>query len=467
MKIILAIPPSKQNKKIIRLIDCSHQAKADYLWQPNDFMIITSLLKPQDGVVFIDGTANRLSDKEFFTELRKIEGDILFFALSSVCWQDDYYFFKKTKEIFTQIPIFVMGNIFIEKDYQELILNECDGIIFNPYLLDLENMLKEREKPEDVALPGVCTKIGQEVLSNSNKKISFIKSHFPRHEIFIKSGYFFPFAKHFKFSTVTTMWGCPFSCSYCPDSKFSPIVRYYQDILRELSYLSHLGVKELFFADKVFGFPYENSFPLLEEMSKKFHFSWSCYFHPQMYQPKLLELMRMAGCHTIITGIESANISLLEKYGRKVKAQNIELLVKKADRLGISICADLILGLEGEKDEDILNTFKYILELPLDFISLNLAAALPGTDLRRRAKEDGKLITGEEGADSYEQNGPLMNEYLSHQRLKQLRAKGLRKFYLRPGYIFRRLARTSSCEHLLIQLRIMFSLFRKSCGFVS
>ncbi len=460
MKLILLIPPSPKKKKIIRWIDCSQETKASYLWQPNDYLIISSLIKPEDGLYFIDGTADSLSEEIFFKKLRNLKGDLLFFAISTVCWKSDLYFFQKTKKMFPHISIFVIGDIIMDKYYRSLILKECNGLVANPYLLDLEKMLKV-DHTNKGRLPGLCTDEEQEIFPK-NKNITFIKSNPARHEIFLKRGYGFPFAKHFNFSQVTTMWGCPFSCSYCPDSKISPIVRHYESVLAELNYLSNLGVKELFFADKVFGFPEENSVPLLEKMAEELNFSWSCYFHPQLYNSRLLELMNSAGCHTIIIGIDSYNLSSLRQYKRGVSKEKIDGVITHANRLGMNICADFILGLEDETEDDVLKTIKYALELSIDFASFNIAAPFPGSVIREEAIKKGYQVADMEGFDSLGEYGNLSSQYIDGKRLKKLRRNAVRSFYFRPTYLFRRISKTSSWEHFQIQFNNMLSLLKKS-----
>lgn len=64
-KVILIVPPSPAHKRISRFSDCSQEAKSDYLYQPTDFMIITSFLEAEDKVVFIDGTADFFRSRNF------------------------------------------------------------------------------------------------------------------------------------------------------------------------------------------------------------------------------------------------------------------------------------------------------------------------------------------------------------------------------------------------------------------
>ncbi len=459
MKITLAIPPSPGGDRIIRMIDCSHEAKANYLWQPNDMMIITSRLRPDDSAVFVDGTADSLSDTQYERSLDDADGDLVIVALSSVCWVSDYTYFRKVRSQLPSVPLYVLGDIFLEEAYQRLILNECDGIIFNPYILDLPLMQMARTSGGLDALPGVCTRPGQKIFDG--KKPLFVTSGIPRHELFRKKGYRFPFARHFRFATVTTMWGCPFICTYCTDSNFPPVVRSYHDILPELDCIADLGIREIFFADKAFGFFRQNTTPLLENMARSTRFGWSCYFHPQLYDPEFLDLMRAAGCHTVITGIDSANVSSLQQYRRRVDKQRLEQFIGHASRIGMDICGDFILGLAHETEDDIFRTIQYAVDLPIDFASFNIAAPLPGSDIRERLNALGVLQFGSEGFDTCGRSGILGNENISSEALQMLRGQAFRRFYLRPSYLLRRLKRTVSLEHFLIQLTEMLVMIRK------
>lgn len=459
MDLLLVIPPSPGRGNIIRMIDCSHEAKANYLWQPNDFLIISSLLRPADGVAFVDGTADALSGDQFDNKLGGLRADLLIMALSSVCWESDIAYFRRTRARFPDVPAYVLGDIFLEEGYRRYILAECDGIVMNPYQLDLQAMTARRERGGAV-LPGVCTSADQPLFPDG-KRVIAVSSGTPRHELFLKRRYRFPFARHYRFSTVTTMWGCPFTCTYCSDSNFPPVVRSSRDVLQELAYVDGLGIRELFFADKVFGFSRQNSEPLLEAMTRRFAFSWSCYFHPQLHDPAFLAQMKAAGCHTVIIGVDSADVPSLTRYRRHVDRSRIEQLIDDANRLKIDVCADFILGLEHETEADVVRTIEYALALPIDFASFNVAAPLPGSDIRKRMAASGMLTFGKEGFDTCGRSGVLGSGNITSDQLRGLRKRAFRRFYLRPSYLVRRLGRTGSLEHLLIQAQEMATMIRK------
>ncbi|MDA8105488.1 MAG: radical SAM protein [Nitrospiraceae bacterium] len=460
MDVLFVIPPSPEHKLIIRMIDCSYETKANYLWQPNDFIIMTSLLNESDNAFFVDGTADQLDPVAFREQLRKSRCDILVFALSSVCWESDYRFFQDAGKMFHDVPIFVLGDIFLEDSYRQQILMECDGIIYNPFQLDFASMLLMPGNRKGASLPGICTRPGQRFFESGTQPIR-ITAGTPRHELFMKRRYRFPFARHFRFTTVTTMWGCPFSCTYCTDSNFPPLVRSHGDVIRELAYIRDLGIKELFIADKAFGFFSSEAVPILEEMTKSFRFAWSCYFHPQVYNARILEMMHAAGCHTIIVGIDSANVPALRRYKRVVDPIKIDAIIAHANRLGMSICADFILGLEHETARDVKRTIDYALKLPIDYASFNVAAPLPGSDIRKKAIHSGKMSFGVEGFDTSGRGGIIGSDSISVDVIKRLRREAFIKFYLRPSYLLRRLRKVASTEHLAVQLIEMLSMLKK------
>lgn len=458
MNVLFLIPPSPDKRRIVRMIDCSYESKAAYLWQPNDYLMISSLLCQDDSATLIDGTADRLDEPDFFRLLGHEHPDLIFFSVSSTCWEWDYRLFTRVRKAFNGVPLYLIGDVFLEDDYFDFIRTQCEGVVAIPYLLDLKAMASVDPRGRS-DLPGLRREKCLD--ESSGKKPVHVHAGTPRHELFLKDGYVFPFARHFRFATVTTFWGCPFSCFYCNQKDIPPVVRQWQDVVRELEHLAQLGIRELFFADKAFGFPPHAVDHLLDEMQERFSFDWSCYFHPQMYRGKLLEKMRRAGCHTIIVGIDSADLAQLRQYRRVVEPARVQDLIEKANDLGMDICADFIIGLEHESEGDIRRSIDYALGLDIDFASFNIAAPLPGSGIRERAAAAGKLAFGEEGFDTLARSGVLVNSDLSQERILELRRQAVRSFYLRPGQIIRRMKKTASLEHLMIQCRQMAGMLGK------
>ena len=58
-----------------------------------------------------------------------------------------------------------------------------------------------------------------------------------------------------------------------------------------------------------------------------------------------LDLMKKAGCHTIIIGIDSADLESLAIYKRKVSEKTLSSLIDHANKIKLNVCADFIIGL--------------------------------------------------------------------------------------------------------------------------
>jgi radical SAM superfamily enzyme YgiQ (UPF0313 family) len=234
-------------------------------------------------------------------------------------------------------------------------------------------------------------------------------------------------------------------------------------VLDELALIERMGIREIYFGDKSFGAVRGVTVEVLEGMiARGFRFDWSTYFHPNQYSPELLELMRRAGCHTIIVGVESANLRSLSRYSRNVTLGKVEALIDHANRIGLNVCGDFLLGLPDEDASAISATIDYALRLNLDYASFNIAAPLPGSVIKTSAIADGRMSAGDHHFDSVGKGRILASNVLRAEELERLRNSAVRRFYLRPSYLVKRLARLRGKEHLQIQVAEMLELLRKS-----
>jgi len=82
------------------------------------------------------------------------------------------------------------------------------------------------------------------------------------------------------------------------------------------------------------------------------------------------------------------------------------------------------------------------LELNPDFVDFFLPYPFPGTELESISRKL-NLLKQANGMKAYAE--PIMNTlFLDKEKLLKLRKRALKKFYLRPGYIFRRLFTSES-----------------------
>lgn len=462
-QVLFLNPPSRLGRKLIRNFDCATESKANYLYQPYDKLLLSSHYESNE-FTLIDAIADKKTKSEVFDEIANLKITYIILSLADSNWSEDFEFLKDLKEKYYNKPIYVFGDSFIEERAQNLVKPLCSGIISNPLEInrkDLELHIKNNNTDWYLG-PGFVNASTYD--RTDLKKPVHVEIKTPKHEKFLSSSYRWPFAKHFKYTTVFTAWGCPYSCSYCVVAKFPNLYRGAEEVLSELKEVKKQGIKELYIGDRSFGLPRQNAIKILRGMVEEdFKFSWSTYFHPNQYDPELLEIMKKSGCHTLIIGIESKNFKSLKKFGRHMKEDRFFPLLEHAKSLGIEICGDFMIGLPGETRSEILETIRFSKELNLDFASFNIAAPLAGSSIRSSAIERGEMSKDDDKHyDSFGYHKALGNGVLDGDELVKLRNKAVLKFYLSPKYLLKRILKTRSFEHFFIQLQEMLQMFKKT-----
>ena len=122
---------------------------------------------------------------------------------------------------------------------------EIDGIIFEFTSDEILKYLDGKKNLRDIAYrKKKKIYIGEK---NKSKDVSY---PIPRHDLFPLMKYSMPFAKYKGLSTIlTSSYGCPFNCTYCPSGQLNYRTRDIDEFIEELKFVTSLGIKELFFRD--------------------------------------------------------------------------------------------------------------------------------------------------------------------------------------------------------------------------
>ena len=112
-----------------------------------------------------------------------------------------------------------------------------------------------------------------------------------------------------------------------------------------------------------------------------------------------------------------------------------------------------IIGLPEESEASLARTLELALELEMDFMSLNMAVPRFGTPFRREAValglcDEHELVMDQGGAEAF-----LPTRTLDRPAMLALKRRMIRRFYLRPTYLWRRMTSAKSLYELGAQAR--------------
>jgi radical SAM superfamily enzyme YgiQ (UPF0313 family) len=237
--------------------------------------------------------------------------------------------------------------------------------------------------------------------------------------------YIFPFAAY-TFHTITSR-GCPHLCAYCNNCRYvamwgtnairhrgtDHIIGELKHSLNTLDFFTHVGFGDDDFLIR----PKEQ----LEEFAVKYRRDINLPFtvttSANAYRKEKFKLLLDAGMKQVQIGVQSGSQRILDDvFNRKVTVQKTKSVAREIvsfeDSSDVMLALDFIIDNPYETDEDILETYKYFLDLPLGIrINVYQLAFYPGTPLYERALADGIVDPFSMEAPRYQREILYKNNY--------------------------------------------------------
>lgn len=177
--------------------------------------------------------------------------------------------------------------------------------------------------------------------------------------------------------------GCPFSCTFCNNSKGQkPPMRYYDifDIERTLDHLKEAyGLRHVTFNDDIFTvnrFRMEEMCRVLKERNLSFSISTRLDFLDQ----ESIALLDDSGCHYLCVGIESPSPTVAKIIDKRLNLEKYQSNIDALKKSRIVVNYGFIFGYLGETEQTIQETREFVLKNRILY-SAFFANAFPQTKL--------------------------------------------------------------------------------------
>jgi anaerobic magnesium-protoporphyrin IX monomethyl ester cyclase len=264
-------------------------------------------------------------------------------------------------------------------------------------------LLRAYELRNDLrCLPGIAyRKHGEDLRPNEASEAAFTDERptaadldaipFPAREMLPNKSYIDYGKKKYGFSITTVMStrGCPFRCEFCSNVVFGGSYRERspENVVDEIETVLKIGYERISFADDVFTMKPGRVLKICEEIKRRgLVFEWECLGRVDAIDFSLGLAMKAAGCCRIFFGIESGSNAMLTLMRKGITTEQARAAVEAAHEAGINVGAFFILFYPGDTNQTVLETLRFALSLPLDYLGLSMPYPLPGTDLYKRVK---------------------------------------------------------------------------------
>lgn len=193
-------------------------------------------------------------------------------------------------------------------------------------------------------------------------------------------------------------------------------------------------VKDVFFQDDA----------LMQDFARKFSegilkrnlkITWSGYARPD-FDYETLHLMKKAGCHCLHVGFESGSKEILKTIKKGISPETMSKFARSANKAGILIHGDFLIGSPGETRETITETIGFARSLNLSVYQFLVCDPYEGTEVDSQFK-----VRAEKGQSE-----------LSHEELVRWKVKALKSCLLRPVTILNALKSCRSTDDLMMYM---------------
>ena len=173
---------------------------------------------------------------------------------------------------------------------------------------------------------------------------------------------------------IMTQRGCPFSCSFCIESRYQEMFgkkdslrrRDIDVVIEELRWAKeNLDIDTILFYDDVFTVNPRWLDDFLPRYKEEIGMPFWCYTYPTTHNLRMMKQLKDAGCVSITMGVQSGSERILkEYYNRPTKMARVIEAGKEIVEAGLTGFFDLITINEFDREEDLRQTFDFLIEFP-------------------------------------------------------------------------------------------------------
>ena len=455
-RILLLNPPG--SRKYLRDQYCSSSAKADYYWPPVDLLVLSGILFEHFELEVFDAIAQGLDSKTILEKINSNSYYALISLSSNASKDEDFALFEAIRRKNNTIIVLNAGFL---RDNPEKYLNKynfIDAVITDYIKIGIIDFLLQKPGPYDgIWYKSNETVIAPRICTDKNNDFSY---PVPRHELFPLKTYNMPQARKKSFTCCLISSGCKFNCTYCASGSIGFKLRKIDNIIQELKAIKALGILEIHFPDFTFTSDSEHVKKLSQAMiNADLKLSWDCLTRVDCFDFKTAELMKKAGAHTIQFGIETQNEQLLKKMAKPITNKQVKRCFTICKQLKLDTIGFFIIGLPDEDEQSIKKSIDFACELDCDYAAFSIYVPDFGSQLRRQLEKTNPAIAGISKFDRTEY--PVIdNNILSKEMIWSLRNYAIRKFYLRPRYIWQQIRKINSFEKFKSIVKMGFSVIK-------
>jgi len=463
MKIMISYPPfrDKGSPMLTQNRQFQWYHVGSYIYPVIPASAATLLKKNGFEVIWNDAIAEEWDFDGYLEHFIYEKPDVVVFETKTPVIKKHWKLIKDLKEINQQCKFILMGDHPTALPYESMKKSLVDYVVvgghYDAVLLSIAESLRDGGP-----LPkGIWYRDNRSIKHTGNNdlyidldKLPFIDRKLTKAHLYGEK-----WKKRTPFFYTMAGRDCPWhKCTFCSWTTIYPQfrVRSVENLLDEIGFLiENHNAREIF--DDTGTFPGGNWLKRFCQgmMERGYHrkilFSCNMRFD-YMKDPKVPEMMRMAGFRKVKAGLESANQSTLDKINKGITVEDIIAGCKNAARAGIDVHLTVMVGYPWETKEDAKRTIDLAGNLMsqgyAEMLQATVVIPYPGTPLNKYASENNLFRFDPHNYDRFDMTEPVFKTPdMSAEEVMRM-CEGVYKSFLSPRFIFRHLKNIRTWEDL-------------------
>lgn len=253
-------------------------------------------------------------------------------------------------------------------------------------LAELLEVWTAKAPPTGVA--GTSVRIGEEIAHAPDRAlIPSLGSHpWPDREAIALEPYLDAWRGRHGYGSISliTARGCPFTCRWCSRAVYgeSHRRRPVRDVVDEIEHIQRRYAPErLWFVDDVFTIHRGWTLEFAAQMKARgIKIPFECISRAERVDPAVAEALVDLGCFRVWIGSESGSQKILDAMDRRVKVETVRQATRLLRARGIEVGFFIMVGYEGEEDQDLRATVEHIRMSAPDLVLTTTSYPILGTE---------------------------------------------------------------------------------------
>ncbi len=222
--------------------------------------------------------------------------------------------------------------------------------------------------------------------------------------------------------------GCPFNCAYCLSSNKDQyfIEKPLSIVKKDIEDLMQFNPMLIKFVDRSFNAHQDRARSIWEYLAKTYYAA-NVRFHfeimPSLLTNEDIEFLAALPHHLFQfeAGIQTIHSSTRRLIHRAGVWENERTMLKLLlEKVSIPLHIDMIVGLPGETDSDIAETFNALMDLGADHVQVGFLKVLPGTEIYAKRDEYGIVAMHSAPYEIYQTSSLALKEKVRWKQITQL-----------------------------------------------